>query len=403
MVLPVLLLVCAQAAEPRPSPAVPPPPPATTPAAAEPPGPLTGQLHLQPRGVFVVNTAYNHGTLYPGSFVLLALPPAISQPQFFISPQNTVLGFKLTGLSLNEAQISGALDVNLRSSTPLLSVNTIAPQFYDVHIQLETTWFRAFVGQFPDVVLPFVPDSVNSFPVGAVPGALGYARPQLRGEVRVPMGALAQVNLQGSLNRPIQTFELNDQLVGRQAGRPDQQGRVALAFGRSERAWERPYEVGLAAHNGRRRVTVVQDASASDTVLRTWSVAGDLRARLPTSTLIKARLWTGSLLGDYGAGVFQTVNPTTRRAIRANGLWAGVTQGIARRWRAGVIYGRDNPRDGDVQPGKPRLNHAAFVNLFWDVSRTVGFGAEASRWATDYGDAGVARAWRADTLFYLRF
>jgi hypothetical protein len=84
-------------------------------------------------------------------------------------------------------------------------------------------------------------------------------------------------------------------------------------------------------------------------------------------------------------------------------MWVGVTQAVARRFRVGALYGRDDPRDEDVPAGKAHLNHAGFVNLFWDASQLVGFGAEVSRWVTDYDSNGIARAWRFDTLFYLRF
>lgn len=242
MVLRALLLLVSAQLVPRAEPGAPQPErqtaepaPGAAPDQAVAPAPepaarwrLLGELELSPRGIFVVNFAHNSGTLYPGSFALFAYPPDISGSQFYISPQNTVLGFKLSGLSLGDAKISGALDVNLRSSN-ILTAAQIAPQFYDVHIQLETGWFRAFVGQFPDVLLPFVPNTVNSFPGGTLPGAIGYARPQVRADFRVPIRDFYQLLLQGSLNRPIQTFELSTEIAGRQAGLPDIQGRVAFA------------------------------------------------------------------------------------------------------------------------------------------------------------------------------
>jgi hypothetical protein len=157
----------------------------------------------------------------------------------------------------------------------------------------------------------------------------------------------------------------------------------------------------MAGHLGRRRVTVKTDAS--DVTLRTWSLAGDLRARAPTGTLVKARIWWGALLGDYSAGIFQTVNPETKQAIHARGLWLEVQQALSERWRVAAIYGRDDPRNSDLQAGKQRLNQAAFVNVFWDASRTVGFGLEGSRWTTDYGVRGSNRVWRLDLVYYLRF
>jgi hypothetical protein len=74
---------------------------------------LSGTLKLEPRGVFIVNVPYNTGTLTPGSFVFYAQPPAVSRTQYFISPSNTTLGFKLSGLALTGVALSGGLDVTL--------------------------------------------------------------------------------------------------------------------------------------------------------------------------------------------------------------------------------------------------------------------------------------------------
>src|SRR5690348_12202805 len=123
-----------------------PPPPSF---AAERPM-LSGELEAELRGAFIVNVAYNDGTLYPGSVAYFALPQALSRPQFLISPSNTTVGFKLSGLSFGSAKITGALDVNLRSPSPLLTANTLSPQFYDVHMQLEFERWRLIVGQYPD-------------------------------------------------------------------------------------------------------------------------------------------------------------------------------------------------------------------------------------------------------------
>ena len=68
------------------------PPPSTPPTGAQltprnvqtgpaAPGPswLAGSLVLVPRGIFIVNSAWNSGTMTPGSFVFYALPRAVSR------------------------------------------------------------------------------------------------------------------------------------------------------------------------------------------------------------------------------------------------------------------------------------------------------------------------------------
>jgi hypothetical protein len=367
---------------------------------------LKGTLKLKPRGVFIVNTGFNSGTLVPGSFAFYAVPPALSETQFFISPANSVLGFTLSGLSVRDTQLSGGLDVTLRSPQPLLTANTISPQFYDVHIEIDGRLLRIIVGQYPDVLLPFVPDTVNSIPSSYIPGAIGYARPQLRADLRLPLGEASQIILNGALAQPVQTFQLTDAAVGRQGGVPDVQGRVAFALGRSMLPWNRPFEIGVAGHAGRRRLTLIPADMTQPPVtltFQTWSLDTDLRLVFPTGTQIKARFWFGSVLGDYSAAIFQTVDAGTRRGIHAAGYWADVQQRLSERWRVALGYGNDNPRNSDLSAGARSLNQAMFLNAFWDLSAMLGFGAEVSRWATTYVAAGENRVWRSEVVFTMRF
>lgn len=363
---------------------------------------LEGAIKAELRGIFIVNLWYDDGTLYPGSVAYFAMPLAVSLPQFGISPADTVVGFKLSGLSLGAAQISGAMDINLRSPSPLLTANALAPQFYDAHIQFDWTLWRLLIGQYPDVVVPFVPDTVNSFPVGYVPGAYGYAHPQVRAEARLPVGEHFQTALFGSINRPVQTFDLSPEAVGRQAGVPDVQGRVAVSVGKSDTPWKRPAELGIAGHWGRRSITNTGDFVSHE--FTTWSLAGDLRVRFPlTGTLLKIRAWRGQLLGDYAGGIFQTVNLMALTAIRARGGWVELQQPLSERWRVTVGYGRDDPRDEDLSPGDPSLNQEVFFNVLWDVTKTIGFGLEPSRWITNRLETPTTRVLRVETMFFLRF
>ena len=202
----------------------------------------------------------------PGSFVFYALPRAISRSQFYISPANTVLGFALNGITIKGAELSGGLDVTLRSPTPLQTANTISPQFYDVHMQLELTHVRIIVGQYPDILLPFVPDTPTAIPA-ATCRAPSVTPAAARTDWRLLFGERAQLLLKLSANQPVQTFDLSPDAVGRQGGRPDMQARVALAIGRSrdsKLAWNRPFELGIGGHTGARRVTFMGSDDTRD-------------------------------------------------------------------------------------------------------------------------------------------
>ena len=156
----------------------------------------------------------------------------------------------------------------------------------------------------PDVVYPTTPDVLNAAPPGYLPGAIGYTRPQLAAGVDVPLGEVMTLLIQGCVAQPVQTFQVSDELVGRQAGWPDFQGRVAVgngepvATGAVIRPRERPIEIGVDAHWGRRRIMLLPPPTGASS-FTTWSVGGDLHAKLPTGTTLRGEVFVGSLLGDY--------------------------------------------------------------------------------------------------------
>jgi len=129
----------------------------------------------------------------------------------------------------------------------------------------------------------------------------------------------------------------------------------------------------------------------------------DFRARAPTGTLLKGRVWQGAVLGDYDAGIFQTVDATTKLGVRATGWWIELQQLLGVRWRVTAGYGRDNPTNADLGPGGRALNEAGFGNVLWDLNRTLAVGFEISRWATSYVGGGTNTVWRGDSVLLLKF
>jgi hypothetical protein len=126
-------------------------------------------------------------------------------------------------------------------------------------------------------------------------------------------------------------------------------------------------------------------------------------AKLPTGTTLRAEVFVGSLLGDYQAGVFHTVDPTLLVAVGAWGFWMQVVQKVSDPLRLGLAYGLDNPDQDDLAPLTRARNQAVLLTAWWDFTPQLGFGVEASRWWTAYVDTETAVAWRGDVAVYLGF
>ena len=193
-----------------------------------------------------------------------------------------MLGFGLDGISVGRGKLSGGLDVTLRSPTPLATSNTISPQFYDVHIQLEYEHLKIILGQYPDILLPFVPDTANSFPSGYLPGAIGYARPQVRADGRVPMGQRLQLLIKVSADQPVQTFDLTNDAVAGRVDVPTRRGGWRSRTAR--RRTRRPR--GTAPSSSASQATL---ASAASPTRRTTSPPSTERGQSPATSVSASR------------------------------------------------------------------------------------------------------------------
>ena len=62
--------------------------------------------------------------------------------------------------------------------------------------------------------------------------------------------------------------------------------------------------------------------------------------------------------------------------------------------RAGAAYGLDSPNQDDLTPVVRGRNQAVLLTGFWDLTKNLGIGVEASRWWTSYVGANTATSWR---------
>jgi hypothetical protein len=366
--------------------------------------PLTGSFTLTPHVVLVINSLYGSRLLLPGSFGLFAVPPELEGDQFLISASNTTFGFSVAGVSYRRYAIVGALEVTLKTPTPLISVSVLSPQFYSAYVGAEGEHVIVRAGQYPDVVMPFLVRTTNGFPGSFLPGQIGFARPQLRIDGRLPFGEHVQALLQGSLGRPVQTFQASQDVLGAGAGRPDGQARVAFSAGSAadDDPWKRKLELGLSGHLGRRRVITGEAEMRETRELTSWSAGADLRAELPSGTALYLRLWRGAALGDYTGGGFQLLSVEKLVSVGARGFLVAASQDLPGSWQLNAGFGRDDPDDADLGTGERTLNEAGFANVFWNWSKLIGFAVEASRWRTAYADVGETRAWRGEAMLVVR-
>ncbi|HEV2663447.1 MAG TPA: hypothetical protein VG324_00960 [Blastocatellia bacterium] len=363
-------------------------------------------VKIIPYGILIANVNYNSSGLDPGSIAGFAFPSIPLNPaQFNISPGNTYLGVDIKWPKIGEWEINGKVDFDLRGPTPLRGVDNIfAPLFINVYGEAKTDRYRILAGQAPDIVSPLISNSLNAYPFSYLPGKLGFFRPQVRFETYQPIGGGFTLIYKGAIAQAIQTFQVADEVIGDQAGLPDGQSRLALAYGKPDLRdpyHRRPFELGVTGHIGKRSGTQL-GALITQRKFTTWSGDIDLSFKIGSKLRINAEFFGGSVLGDFAGGIFQTFNPARLVAIRAAGAWAQLTYDINDKWQVNAAYGRDDPFNRDLALGQRSLNEMGFGNFYCRITPRLWIATEFSRWRTNWVGLPAGRAFRVEpaVLFF---
>jgi hypothetical protein len=361
-----------------------------------------GKISIVPFGVGIFNVNYNTRSLFQGSYVLYANPNnEFNRSQFEMSPQNTLLGVNFTGPDVGEAKTGGRIDFDFRGPNPVDTNAT--PYFFHFYGEIKTEYWRFAVGQDHDIVSPLDPPVVNFTigPIGYVAGDIGFFRAQARLELYCPLNDDVQVNWQGSLNQQvIQALQTGTDIFGTDAGWPDIQGRLALALGPLEDK-VRPLEIGVSAHIGERILEDVPDHLLRH--YRSWSLNGDLQAKLTDSTKVIGEVFMGSVLGSYNGAIFQGIDPVRLTAIRAAGGWVSLEQKLCPTVLAHVGFGIDDANANDLSAGKRNVNLEYWSNVYWDITPELSWRLEVSFWETRFLAAPTNSAVRIETAVLYRF
>jgi hypothetical protein len=162
------------------------------------------------------------------------------------------------------------------------------------------------------------------------------------------------------------------------------EGRVAYAVGEVKQAGleaKRALEIGVSAVGTQLRSAFALNPNV---VADVYGLSVDYRWRMNDRWGIVGEAFVGQGLGYLNAGVMQSVNTSTREAIRTRGAWAEVyhylTPCLHTHWGAGF----DNPIDTDLAAAQITYNQTIFANLIWDVTNQFRVGLELTYRETDY-------------------
>ena len=274
--------------------------------------------------------------------------------------------------------------------------------------ELNNGAWRVAAGQNFDVFAPRDPDTLPNGKLAAT-GNPGAYRPQLRVERSFESGRHFGGAVQLALSSPVTTAlpsnvdltRLQSEEIVEDNGWPNLEGRLNLGFGASrERAGGRqlrPVELGVSGIVGQLRVldnirptdplTLVSDRST----VNVWGAAFDGQIALGRRFGLSGELYTGQGLGEYMAGILQTYNRTTNKAVPTSGGWGQLYVYLADNLRLNLGYGIDHAQDSGLFG--LQVNSAAFANMVWDVNPWLQLGLEGNYKLSTYDTFGDKNAW----------
>jgi len=317
-------------------------------------------------------------------FFLLPQVPGAPQGSTKLDARPSSILLGIDGLRTGDYLAGGLLVFNMNNGDLFSPGYGLTPVL--AWAELRNADARYAIGLQEDVFSPRMPKMVDSISALAGSGNPGNSsRSQLRAERYITLGGrdrltlvVAAADSTSSNIKPTTSTE--------NVGFPNLESRVLWSAGGTDAsAWVpgNDYEFGASGVVGRLRTF---SASGAFSAFKTdmWGVSLDGRWRLSRQFAVQGELFTGSALGAYLGGVFQTVNPTTQKPVRASGGWGEAMWYWQPTLHTHLGYGVDKLRASDLFPAALSRNETGFLNLIWDPATYAQYAVEATWRRTRY-------------------
>jgi hypothetical protein len=356
-----------------------------------------GEFQIQLFGAVRLDATYNSARVQgPGmpAFLVPKFAGGFSQHTTAINARNSMIGLLFTGPDIGNFHSGGKISAVFFDNTNVFADNNgfLLTQSYG---ELFNDHWRFAAGLQLDVFAPNLP-TVLPFSADGAPGG-NTIKGQIRVERFLKLGSDSQLTLQGALSEPLNSVKTPDVSLDEDNGWPNVEGRIAFGLGKPARIGllaQRPVELGFSGVGGELRRTSLPSEPPRRIVSDVWGAAFDFRVDLAGRYGFKGEVYTGQGLGQMGAGVLQTLDAVTWKAIRSTGGWAEgfvyLTPNLHS--HTGIII--DDPNNNDITAipnslfGRTR-NRVFFSTLLWDLggeTKKFRIGAEFNLRKTEYKD-----------------
>ena len=306
------------------------------------------------------------------AFLFPKFAGGFSQQNISINARNSMIGVLFTGPDIGKFHSGGKISAVFFDNTNVFADNNgfLLTQSYG---ELFNDQWRFAAGLQLDVFAPNLP-TVLPFSADGAPGG-NTIKGQIRVERFLKLGSDSQLTLQGAVSEPLNSVKTPDISLDEDNGWPNVEGRIAFGLGKPARIGlltQRPVEVGVSGVVGQLRRTALPSEPPRRVVSDVWGVNLDFRVNLAERFGFKGEVYTGQGLGQMGAGILQSLDAVTWKAIRSTGGWVEgyvyLTPNLHS--HTGIII--DDPNNNDIT-GLPNTlfgrtyNRVFFSTLLWDL------------------------------------
>jgi hypothetical protein len=304
---------------------------------------------------------------------------------YSLYPYLTRLGLEYYGRELDcGLKTSGRLEFDFLSNNQpgFESRDTIRLRL--AYVQLQWREWTLVVGQDWDIIAPLLPTiNDNTFLWDA--GNLGGFRPQVKllWDHDLGQGYSVQVQNGIALTDVFNRTDLggNGFTDNQDSGVPSYQGRVGLLM--PSAVCGQKIMLGGWGFWLLDRTRVPIGVEGRD-LFPGWGAGLDLRVPLTQCLTFQGEIFHGKNMDDYRGGIGQGINPLTGQTIASTGGWAELVYRPVRWWQGSAGFSIDAPDRSEIPVGGRTRNYVWYFGNRFPVGQHVTFGADYSRYTTDY-------------------
>ncbi len=321
--------------------------------------------------------------------------------QFFLDPRLTRFGFDVLPGKVGESEVKGKLEIDFANFPTGSTESRATPRIRLAYIDIGTAEYGLRVGQDWDLIAPLFPAANHELLMWNA-GNPGDRRAQIQGRYTpadTGFELKAALGLTGAITgQDLDPAGGGGQVDGFDSGMPHLQVRAGKKG--DLLVDKKPADIGLWGAIGRLETDTRFNGESRFDI---WLLGADLNVPLSETLTARGEVWTGQNLGDFRAGIGQTVNTTTGREISSIGGWGEVVYEHTRKTRFHVGGTTDDPDNGDLNSGNANRNIAGYVGTVVDWDSGIRTGFDVLYWETDWQATGQGNMVRFNLYFQYSF